>query len=200
MNTIEAIHHRRSIKQYDPNHVMPQEDVNTLLEAASLAPTSFNIQHWRFVHVTDMDIRQQLRSAAWDQTQVTDASTLLVVTANTQSWQETPERYWENVDQSTQETLVNMLQDFYHGREWLQRDEAIRSGAMAAQNIMLSATALGYQTSPMIGFDIDKVGEIINLPESHVIVMMIAIGKGTTQAYPRGGQLPLSEIVIQNTF
>lgn len=200
MNTIEAIHHRRSIKQYDPNHVMPQEDVNTLLEAASLAPTSFNIQHWRFVHFTDMDIRQQLRSAAWDQTQVTDASTLLVVTANTQSWQETPERYWENVDQSTQETLVNMLQDFYHGREWLQRDEAIRSGAMAAQNIMLSATALGYQTSPMIGFDIDKVGEIINLPESHVIVMMIAIGKGTTQAYPRGGQLPLSEIVIQNTF
>ncbi|WP_425642243.1 nitroreductase family protein [Marinomonas gallaica] len=200
MNTIEAIHHRRSIKQYDPNHVMPQEDVNTLLEAASLAPTSFNIQHWRFVHVTDMDIRQQLRSAAWDQTQVTDASTLLVVTANTQSWQETPERYWENVDQSTQETLVNMLQDFYHGREWLQRDEAIRSGAMAAQNIMLSATALGYQTSPMIGFDIDKVGGIINLPESHVIVMMIAIGKGTTQAYPRGGQLPLSEIVIQNTF
>lgn len=200
MNTIEAIHHRRSIKQYDPNHVMPQEDVNTLLEAASLAPTSFNIQHWRFVHVTDMNIRQQLRSAAWDQTQVTDASTLLVVTANTQSWQETPERYWENVDQTTQETLVNMLQDFYRGREWLQRDEAIRSGAMAAQNIMLCAEALGYQTSPMIGFDIDKVGEIINLPESHVIVMMIAIGKGTTQAYPRGGQLPLSEIVIENTF
>lgn len=200
MNTIEAIHYRRSIKQYDPSHTMHEEDLNTLLQAAILAPTSFNIQHWRFVHVEDPAIRQQLREAAWDQAQVTDASTLLLITANTDSWQEAPERYWANTDQETRETLVGMLQDFYRGRKWLQRDEAIRSGAMAAQNIMLTATALGYQTSPMIGFDIDKVGEIIHLPENHVIVMMLAIGKGTTNAYPRGGQLPLSEVVIKNQF
>ncbi|SHE44681.1 nitroreductase family protein [Vibrio gazogenes] len=200
MNTIEAIRHRRSIKQYDPNYVMNQEDLNTILQAAVLAPTSFNIQHWRFVHVQDQAIRQQLRAAAWDQAQVTDASTLLLVTGDTLSWQESPERYWANVDQQTRETLVTMLQDFYRDREWLQRDEVIRSGAMAAQNIMLAAEDLGYQTSPMIGFDIDKVGEIIRLPENHVIVMMLAIGKGTTQAYPRGGQLPLSEIVIKDQF
>ncbi len=200
MNTIEAIRHRRSIKHLDPKHVMNQQDLNTILEAAVLAPTSFNIQHWRFVHVEDTNLRQQLREAAWDQAQVTDASTLLLITANTQSWQQEPERYWANADQDTRETLVGMLQDFYRDRAWLQRDEAIRSGAMAAQNIMLTAEALGYSSSPMIGFDINKVAEIIRLPENHVIVMMLAIGKAVKEAWPRGGQLPLSEVVIKNQF
>lgn len=200
MNTLEAIQQRRSIKQYDASHIMSEADFTTIIESAILAPTSFNIQHWRFVRVTDTAIRQQIRAAAWDQAQVTDASTLLLITADTQAWQTSPERYWANTDQATNDTLVGMLTDFYNGREWLQRDEAIRSGAMAAQNIMLSAEELGYQTSPMIGFDIDKVGEIIKLPESHVIVMMITIGKGTTKAWPRGGQLPLSEVLLENQF
>jgi len=93
-----------------------------------------------------------------------------------------------------------MLQDFYRGREWLQRDEAIRSGAMAAQNIMLAAEELGYHTSPMIGFDMDQVADLISLPEDHVIVMMLAIGKGAERAKPRGGQLELDEIVVSNRF
>jgi len=52
----------------------------------------------------------------------------------------------------------------------------------------------------MDGFDFDKVGELIKLPEDHVIAMFVAIGKGTIDAWPRPGQLALNEVVIENMF
>ncbi|MBJ7538656.1 nitroreductase family protein [Marinomonas transparens] len=200
MNTLDTIQARRSIKQFDKKHLISDVDFQTMIKAGMLAPTSFNIQHWRFLQITDKEKRRQLQDAAWGQVQVTEASELLIITANTKAWDQQPERYWKNTTEETRDTLVNMLKDFYRDREWLQRDEAIRSGAMAAQNIMLAATELGYQTSPMIGFDMEKVSELIRLPENHVIVMMLAIGKGTTDAWPRGGQLELDEVLIKDHF
>ena len=67
---------------------------------------------------------------------------------------------------------------------------------MAAQTLMLAAKSMGYDSNPMIGFDPEKVAEIIHLPDEHVISMMMAIGKQIKPAMPRGGQLPLSEIVF----
>jgi len=96
--------------------------------------------------------------------------------------------------------LVSMLENFYQDKAWLQRDEAIRSGAMAGQNLMLAAEEMSYNTSPMIGIEFDKVAELIQLPKDHVIVMMLAIGKGSKPAQPRGGQLPVEELVIENRF
>jgi len=64
----------------------------------------------------------------------------------------------------------------------------------------LAATAMGYQSCPMIGFDIEGVAKLINLPEDHVMGAMVAIGKGTKDPWPKPGQLPLSEVVIENRF
>lgn len=125
MTVLDTMQNRRSIKHYDANHRIPEADVTRLIEAAMLAPTSFNIQHWRFVRVCDRDLRGQLRAAAWGQAQVTDASELLIVTGDISAWSDAPERYWRNTEPEVQKTLVAMLQDFYRGREWLQRDEAI---------------------------------------------------------------------------
>ena len=66
MNILEAIENRRSIKHYDPSHVMPEADVNRLLELACLAPSSFNMQNYRFVLVRDPELRRQIRAVAWD--------------------------------------------------------------------------------------------------------------------------------------
>jgi nitroreductase len=60
----------------------------------------------------------------------------------------------------------------------LQRDDAQRSIGMAMQTLMLAAKSMGYESCPMIGFDIEKVAELINLPEDHVMGPMVAIGKG----------------------
>ena len=65
---------------------------------------------------------------------------------------------------------------------------------------MLAAKAMGYDTCPMIGFDIDKVAELINLPEDYVMGPMIAIGKKVKSTWPKPGQLPLNELVVENSF
>lgn len=200
MQLQDAITQRRAVKHFEPGHVLSEVEINRLYANAILAPTSFNIQHWRFVRVTDATVRQQLREAAWDQAQVTEASELVVITGDIDSWQKQPDRYWVNAGPEKQAMFVDMLTGFYTGRVWIQRDEAIRSGAFAAQNMMLTAKAMGYDSSPMIGFDQERVADIIRLPENHVIVMMLAVGKAVREAAPRGGQLPLEAVVFENRF
>lgn len=82
----------------------------------------------------------------------------------------------------------------------MQRDEAMRSCGMAAMTLMLAAQAMGYDSCPMDGFDFDAVGKLINLPQDHVVAMFVAIGKGTKEAWPRGGQLAPDEVVVQDRF
>jgi nitroreductase len=201
MDTFDAIYQRRSIKQYDPEHKLTSDEETKLLEAAIQAPTSFNIQHWRFVILRDPELRQKIRTEFGnDQAQMTDASLLILMTADTKAWQKNPERYWKNAPKEINELLVNWMGPFHEGREWLQRDEAQRSIGMAMQTLMLSAKAMGYESCPMIGFDGEKVAELINLPDDHVMGPMVAIGKGTKDAWPKPGQLPLNEVVFENGF
>ena len=201
MNTLEAIYQRRAVKGYDPNHKMTPEEEQKLLEATIQAPTSFNIQHWRFVILRDPELRQKIRKEYGnDQAQMTDASLLILFTADMKAWQKEPYRYWQNAPQEVADLLVNWMGPFHEGREWLQRDEAQRSIGMAMQTLMLTAKAMGYDSCPMIGFDIDKVAELINLPEDYVMGPMVAIGKKVKEPWPKPGQLPLSELVIENRF
>ena len=82
----------------------------------------------------------------------------------------------------------------------MQRDEAFRSCGIAAQTLMLAAKEMGYDSCPMDGFDFEKVAQLIRLPDDHIISMFVAIGKGSTTAWPRGGQLAMGEVVIQDQF
>ncbi len=95
MNTIEAIYNRRSIKQFDPEHKLSAEEEKQLLEATIQAPTSFNIQHWRLVVLRDPELRKKIRTEFGnDQSQMTDASLLVLFTADVKAWKKNPERYW----------------------------------------------------------------------------------------------------------
>ncbi|MBE2287769.1 MAG: nitroreductase family protein [Prosthecobacter sp.] len=200
MNILDAIHARRAIKHYDPAHRMTEDEVKTLLTAALQAPTAFNIQHWRFVLVSDPEVRKQIRAVAWNQAQVTDASLLIVLCADKDAWKKDAARYWKDAPQPVQDFLVPAIGQYYAGREQVQRDECMRSCGMAGMTIMLAAKALGYDSCPMDGFDFDAVAKIIKLPEDHVISFMIAVGKGTQPAWPKPGQLPHDEVIVQNTF
>ncbi len=200
MDTFEAIYGRRAVKHYDTAFEMPEADLRKILEAAMQAPTSFNIQHWRFVVVRDEGLRQKIRELGNDQAQMTEASVLIIMTADIKAWQKEPARYWKDAPAEVAELLVNWMGPFHEGRDWLQRDEAQRSIGMASQTIMLAAKALGYESCPMIGFDIEKVAELINLPEDHCMGNMIAIGTGTKPAWPKPGQLGFDEVVVTNAF
>jgi len=199
METEAAIKARRSVKHYDPDHQMTDDEINKLLSLAILSPTAFNIQNWRFVIVSDPELRKQIREVAWDQSQVTDTSLFIVLCANLKAWEQ-PGRYWVNAPLEVQEFMIPAIDEYYRGKDQVQRDEAMRSCGIAAQTLILTAKSMGYDSCPMDGFDFDKVAELIQLPDDHVIAMFVAIGKGTKDPWPRPGQLSLDEVVIKNSF
>ena len=200
MNVSEAIESRRAVKVYDPEHRMSQAEIDRLMELATLSPTAFNIQNWRFVLVSDPELRRQIRAVAWDQPQVTDASLLIILSADLKSWQKKPERYWRLAEKAVQDFIVPAIGQYYDGREQVQRDEAMRSCGIAAQTLMLAAKEMGYDTCPMDGFDFDAVAKLINLPDDHVIALMVVVGKALQPAFPRSGPLIRDEVVIHNHF
>lgn len=200
MNVNTAIETRRSIKVFDPAHKMTADEIDKLMSLAMLSPTAFNIQNWRFVLVTEPVLRHQIRAVSWNQAQVEEASLLIVLTADLQAWAKQPERYWQNAPKAASDILVPMIGHYYENNAQIQRDEAMRSCGMAAMTIMLAAKEMGYDTCPMDGFDFDAVAKLLNLPADHTPTMFVVVGKALKEAQPRGGQLAMSEVVINNSF
>lgn len=200
LDTFAAIAERRSVKKFDPDHALSEEELSRLMEAVILSPTSFNMQNWRFVLITDQEVKDAVRAAGWQQAQFSDCSVLVLVCGDRGAYGRDPGRYWATADQAARDAIVPMILGAYGDKPDLQRDENLRSGSLAAQTLMLAAKALGYDSCPMIGFDFAAVGKLVNLPEDHDIVMAVTVGKALEPARPRGGQLPLDEVVVRNRF
>jgi len=200
MEIAAAVQERRSIKHFDPDHRMTEDEIERLLSLTLLAPTAFNIQHWRFVLARDPELRRRLRAAAYDQAQVQDASLLIVLCADVAAWCRRPERYWQAADPDVQERMGTMIQETYQDNEPLQRDEAVRSCGIAAGTLMLVARDLGYETGALVGCDFDEVARLVRLPADHIVTMLIAVGKPLQKARPRAGQLPMNEVVFTDGF
>ena len=200
MDVRTAIESRRAVNHFDPNHRMTEPEIGQLLALARMSPTSFNIQHWSFVVVKDPVLREKIRAVTWMQPQVTDASLLIVVCADLKAWDKQPERYWRDAPADVREGVVAAIGEYYRGREQVQRDEAMRSCGIAAQTLMLAATAMGYDSCPMDLSDLDAVGKLIGLPGDHVIGLFVAIGQAAQPARPRPRLLPPEEVVRTDRF
>ena len=200
MTALEAIETRRSVKHFDPAHRMTAEEIARLIALAKLAPTSFNMQNYRFVIVSDPELRREIRAFAWDQAQVTDASLLVILCADLTAHANDPQRYWAHAPQEVQDILVPALTPFYEGKPTLIRDEAMRSTGFAGMTLMLAARGMGYDSCPMIGFDAEVVAKLIRLPDDHALSFILAIGKQAKPVWPRGERLPDSEVIIQDRF
>ncbi len=200
MDLFSAVSARRAVKKFDPAHQITDAEIDTLMQAVILSPTSFNIQNWRFVLITDPDQKQKMREIGFDQAQFSDCSLLVVICGDRNAYDQEPERYWANAPAETQQMVVGMIRQYYGASAELRRDENLRSGSLAAQTLMLAAQALGYDSCPMVGFDFEAAAGLINLPPEHDIVMAITVGKAVEPARERGGQLPLADVVRKNRF
>jgi len=200
MDTFDAINTRRAIKKFDSTYKMSPEQVNSLMKLTILSPTSYNQQNWRFITVTDQLIKEQISKAARGQAQPSDGSLVIILCGNMNAWKEEPLRYWKNSTIEKQELVKNSLNKKYADSPQNQRDEAMRSCGFAGQTIMLAARQMGLDSCPMVGFEYDELAKIINLPENHLIVLMIVVGKAAEPANPRGGQLSLDKVVFENKF
>ncbi|MCK6460852.1 MAG: nitroreductase family protein, partial [Planctomycetes bacterium] len=171
-----------------------------LFELVRLSPSSFNLQHARFAVVRDKARRVALRAACYGQRHVEECGAVVVVTGKLRAHEDV-ERVQQHVpDPAHRARLVKTITGYYEGKPAFQRDEAIRSGSLASMTLMLAAQSMGLVTCPMIGFDPAKVAEIVRLPEDHVLVMLIVLGKpGPGAPFPTS-RLPLEETVKLETL
>ena len=185
---------RRSVKKYDPAHIISNKELKTLFSQVVLSPSSFNLQHWRFVVVRDPAGKARLKEAAFHQEQVETASATIVVVGKLTAHEEAPQIY-ADAPKQVREMMIPMIRDFYADHPRLQRDEAIRSASLAAMTLMYAAYEMGYATGPMIGFDPEAVSRLIGLDDQHIPVMLVVIGKQVGDIRPRDYRHPLTRVV-----
>lgn len=198
MELEQAIQQRGSVKAYDPDVTLDDAELAAIFRLVERTPSSFNLQHWRFVCVRDHGLRQELMAASWNQPHVGQAAVDVVVCGKLGAHEDAA-RCWSEAPAEVAARMVPMIGGFYAGKEQLQRDEAIRSGSLAAMTLMLVAQSRGWNTCPMIGFDPRKVSAILGIPDDHVPVVLITLGKGGAAPFP-SGRLPLSETVRLDRF
>jgi nitroreductase len=181
MKVSEALKTRVSANAYDTNAEMTKQQITELVELASEAPSSFNSQNWHVIAVTDPAVRKQLRAAAWDQAKVTDSAVLFAVLGNTNVTEKLSESMdlatdKSVVDEQTKEWFMTNATNFYKEKPQVSRDEALRSASYLAMSLMLAGQEKGYGSGPMIGFDPEKVAEILKVPKNYVVTVLIAMG------------------------
>jgi len=185
---------RRSVAKYVPDQTITDAELKTLFEKVALTPSSFNLQHWRFVVVRDAIRKAELRKAAFGQEQVEAASAVIVVAGKLNAHVDAPEIY-ATAPETVRTTLLPMIQKFYGSNPAFQRDEAIRSASLAAMTLMYAACDMGYATGPLIGFDPAEVSRLTGLDDQHIPAMLVVIGKQASDIRPRAHRFPIDQFV-----
>jgi nitroreductase len=198
MTVDDAIRNRRSLKSYDP---APIDDatLRDLFTLVARTPSSFNLQHWRFVVVRDPARRAELCAASYGQPHVGAAPAVVVVAAKLAAHEDAA-RANGHAPAPVLDKLVPIIERTYAGDAQLMRDEAIRSASLAAMTLMLVAQAHGLATCPMIGFDPARVKTIARLDDGHIPVMLVTLGRpGPGKPFPTS-RFPLAETVRLETL
>jgi len=200
----QVLEARHSVRQYDPNVTIPKGELNEILRLAATAPSSWNLQHWRFLVVTDPAIKQKLLPIAYNQQQVVDAYATIIILGDLEA-DKTAALVYDaavangKVPQQVRDTLVGQVEAAYKNNPQLARDEAIRNSSYAAMQLMLVAKAKGYDTCPMGGYDRDKLIEALNIPSRYLPTLVLTLGKASVAAHPTD-RLGLDQLVIENSF
>jgi len=161
---------RYATKQFDPTRKISASDWTTLEEALRLTPSSFGLQPWKFIVVTDPTVRAQLRPASWNQSQITDASHLVVLAAKNNFGETDIDAHLAYLAQA-QGSAVSTLAPLRGAMAGaIQRmDDATRNAwtrnqvYIALGNLLTSAALLGIDACPMEGFDRAQYDEILGL-------------------------------------
>lgn len=197
-NAIEVLQSRRSVREYKADAPISDADLKEILELTTAAPSSWNLQHWRFVVIREQANKEKLLPLAYGQKQVVDAAVTILVLGDLQA-NLVADQVFAGAPAEVRETLLGQINGAYHNNPQLARDEAIRNASLASMQLMLAAKAKGYDTVPMGGFDKDAVVKLLNVPDRYIPVMLIALGVAAAPGRP-SGRMSLDEIVINESF
>ena len=170
---VEQLQWRYATKIFDADKKISDDDWQSLEDTLVLSPSSYGLQPWKFIVVTDSAIRASLVEHSWNQRQVADASHLLVFAVKKQMTEADVDRYVDRVvevrggDAESQQGYRNMMvRDIVDGprgqgeasTQWAKLQSYIALG-----NFMSAAAMMGIDTCPMEGFVPDKYDEILGL-------------------------------------
>jgi len=179
---LEALHWRYATKKFDPARKLPVETLETLKQAAVLAPSSYGLQPWKILLVTDAAVRAKLRAASWNQPQITDASHLFVFAIKKEMGEAEINAYIQRISEvrharvealaGYRDMMVGMV---VNGplkpviNDWSKRQAYIGLGTLLA-----AAALLGVDACPMEGFDPAQYDEILGLPAQKLAATVVA--------------------------
>jgi nitroreductase len=173
----EAAEHRRSIRNFDERPI-PEADLRELLRLAGRAPSAFNAQPWRFVVVQDPATKAALAAAAYGQQQVLRApATIVMYSDMVDALERMPESMHPDLPPDKRDAGVTSFRATFAGQSDGEREAWGNAQAgIALGYLLLLAESFGYGTSPMLGFEAEKVKALLSLPAHVRIPALVAIG------------------------
>jgi nitroreductase len=181
MELSEALRSRRSVHEYT-DESLDEETIHEIFADATFAPSSFNLQPWEFLVLTEDEDRERLRGVANDQEHVTDAPVGVVVLGNKDPSAHADRVFqdWLDKDYIPNEDVKEHLVDTAEGMAEMDEEErrvwTTRSTALVAMSVMLSAWDRGVATCPMGGFDAEALHEEFDVPGQFEPVMLLTMG------------------------
>ncbi|QAT17563.1 hypothetical protein BU251_07455 [Candidatus Velamenicoccus archaeovorus] len=180
MDLREVFKQRRSVNFFDAKRKVSEEEVKKIYAMASLCPSSFNLQPWKILLISNPEEKKKLRQAALNQPKVEEASVIVVLLADIKGYEEINKVFDDMVEKGYQkeearDTYAGLAKSLY-GNDISARGFALRNAGLFAMSFILAAKYLGIDTHPMDGFEQDKVKEAFNIPDRYEVAMLIAVG------------------------
>ncbi|MFD2872838.1 NAD(P)H-dependent oxidoreductase [Mucilaginibacter ximonensis] len=208
MSLLDKLNWRYATKKFDETKKVSQEQLNSLLHAVQLSPSSAGLQAYRIIVVSDPEIKARLREASYGQQQLTTSSHVLVFAAETGLDGEYVKNYIDRiaqvrgVDRSTLELFENNIKNSVNSRTEEDKINWNKKQAYIALGVLISAAAdLGIDATGMEGFDAAKYDEILGLKEKGLTTAVIApIGfRAEDDHFSKAAKVrrPLDELIIQ---
>lgn len=168
---MEAMDFRHACKIFDETKKVSDEDINYILEAGRKSPSSFGMEPWKFLVITNEELKAKIRPVCWDQVQITSCSHLVIILAAIDAVK--PE-FDEVARKFKRREMPQEKLDFYlglyagHLKDTLSSNENIyswtaRQTYIALGNMMTAAAVKGIDSCPIEGFEKEKVEEILKL-------------------------------------
>ncbi|KGR84518.1 nitroreductase family protein [Lysinibacillus odysseyi] len=191
---------RKSVRKYKEGVKIPREQLQHLIEQATSAPSSSNMQSWRFLVFDDQEQKKELRAIANNQEQVETSSAVIAVLGDIKMHENAKQIYDANAEKGymprelADAMIENSLNLYGNAPEAVLKNIAHFDAGLISMQIMLLAKEMGYDTVTMGGFDKVKFAEKYALPANEIPIVLIAIGKEAAPAYG-SSRLPIEQIL-----
>ncbi len=181
MNLIENLKWRYATKKFDPHRKVSEADLEKIKEAISLSASSYGLQAYKVLIIEDLELRKKLQPASWGQSQITDASHLVVFCNYTKVDPEIIDGYLK-LKATTQGLNFEDLKgygDFMKSKIGALPDDAVKAWTakqtyIGLGNLLAASAELKIDTCPMEGFNPDQYEEILGLSEKGLSAAVIA--------------------------